>query len=135
MTTKQTYRHIKLLGIIDNTLYLFYEEHKILLPIKIGKVPTVYKGWHEPNIYNTTRRILNLLNVEPKNIKIYQENNDEYYAYLELSASKRLYDIHIKLEDALMVTDMATPILVSESVLGEHGIKVTKKMIEDAINA
>ena len=137
MTVNQTYRQLKILGTVNNTIYLFQKDSKVLLPIKLNnqllKMPKSF--WYFPDIYNTTKRIILSLNVAIVGIKIYQEEKEMFFSYLSLQNSSDSYEINVSLEDALLIKeDSEIPIYATEAVLQKCGIPVTKDLIQKAID-
>ncbi len=115
-----------------STYYLFCSSSRTLLPINIEN-----DGENEktaPTIYNSIKRILFGVGIKVLDIKIYYECDDIFYSYLTVSKDKKKLDINIGFKDAINIAmEIPVPIYVEKSVMDKSGIRITKSMIQEAL--
>ena len=138
-------KNIYLLTIIPNpdryTVYFLRKKELIILPVTIP-----YKGVdiilstnemckdHDPDLFNTTKRIIGSLGARITGIKIYMYKENTFYTYICIENRGKEYDINSDFADALILAIRCnTTILVEEKVLNECGIKVTKELLERSL--
>ena len=69
-------------------------------------------------------------------LKIYLERNDDYYAYLCVESNNKKIDLNINVTDGIKICDVAKkPIYVKDTIIQRNGLKVTKSMIEEALES
>ncbi len=143
------YKRIYLIALVPNsqsnsnayTVYLFEKEEKIVLPVNLAKHEIRYlfkKRGHkfplQQNIYDTTVRILLGLEAKVISVSIYKYQNQKFYAYLNIIHSKNYLEISIKFSDSLKIANrFEIPIFIRRDILLNEGIKVTKKLLKDAL--
>ena len=130
---------------VDNTdsiIYTFYfyeKEDQIVVPIETSqdyanKFLGIHKQNTNPNIYNTFFRLIKSLKLKIKDILIYKSSGGVLYTYLNINYEETLLEINCNFWDALLLSKLfGTKIFMNVEVLKTEGIKVTKKMIRDAL--
>lgn len=114
-----------------STYYLFCRGEKTLMPIE------TYDAYqpHVPSIYNSLKRILVAMGFSVTGIKIYHFCGDKYYTCLTIHNEKNTFDINISFRDGIEIAkETESQIFVKDSILKEYGIKVTKELVQKALN-
>ena len=115
-----------------STYYLFCSSSRVLLPINIENDEKSEEL--APTIYNSIKRILLGTKIKVLGIKIYYECDDIFYSYLTVSKDKKKLDINIGFKDAINIAmEIPVPIYVEKSVMDKSGIRITKSMIQEAL--
>jgi bifunctional DNase/RNase len=112
-----------------DTYYIYSKQEKIILPLDIPIGSSVY-----PKTSDSIRRILAVFSAKISLVKVYGERNETFYTYLQLYQTGKSYDINICLRDAIQLAEsIKCPIYVKKTVLLNSGIRVTKKLLEEAL--
>jgi bifunctional DNase/RNase len=115
-----------------STYYLFCSSSRVLLPINIENDEKSEEL--APTIYNSIKRILLGTKIKVLGIKIYYECDNIFYSYLTILSNGKKLDINVSFRDAINIAlEIPTPIYVKKSVMDKSGIKVTKSMIQKAL--
>jgi bifunctional DNase/RNase len=115
-----------------STYYLFCSSSRILLPINIENSRENEKS--VPTIYDSIKRLLFGAGIKVLGIKIYYECDNIFYAYLTILKDKKKLDINISFKDAINIAkEVSAPIYVKKPVMDKSGIKITKSMIQEAL--
>jgi bifunctional DNase/RNase len=113
-----------------DTYYIYSKQEKMILPLDLPIEQNIY-----PPTSDCMRRIIALFESKVSLIKIYGERDSEFYTYVSLVKSGQIYDISICLRDALQMTEqLKCPIFVKRNILYRTGIRVTKKLLEEALS-
>lgn len=123
------------------TAYLYERTEKILLPIEVSNKDYTQTHSFEPCIYNTFKRTVLGLESDICAIKIYNYIDGIFYAYLSVSTpfyddlnSVENVEISVNISDAIKLAQMfSAQIFVKNRVLINCGIKLTKKLIVEAL--
>lgn len=115
-----------------STFYMFCKETKTLLPVEISG--NLVNNVAVPSIYNSIKRILIVAGYSISGIKIYYEYENTFYTYLTIKKGKISLDINLSFNDAVEISkETSAPIYVNEKILERTGIKVTKKLLTEAL--
>lgn len=123
------------------TIYIFNEEGKIIIPIKTNTwgcesvlLSKQKKKQIHPHIHDTLMRSVIALGGNVLCAMIYKVIDDAFYTYLRILKNNEILDINIRATDAISIALRCDkPILVSESVYKEVGIKVTKELLRRSL--
>lgn len=123
------------------TLYLFQKESRMILPVGLTSddIRRTFRRKNNdsqvnPEIYDTFKRVLLALGAKVICISIYNYAGGKFYTYLNLLVEKRHLEIHVGLADALGIAKTSnSPIFIRHRILEQQGIKVTAKLIKDAL--
>ena len=121
--------------------YLIQKQDKIILPLDIQKTEAVRylksSNSHEfvnPSTHNTVYRIFMGLNIKINNISFYKYDGENFYTYLDEESNNKNIKINVSPIDGLILSKMSNcPIYVKDEILYQTGIKLTEKVLRDAL--
>lgn len=123
------------------TMYFVQKEQKYLLPAEIsqkqaetlfdaGKSPKTY----EPDIYDTTKRLLAGLHAQMISITVYKSLKGTFYVYLNINHDKDALELNVSFTDAVILAQkFDVPIFIKKRILETKGIQVSEKLIKEAL--
>ncbi len=118
--------------------YLFEKSTKHIIPVKISGFTAnaliAPINQYKPNIYNTLKRMVCGLGANFLGITIYRYDSDIFYAYANVEFQNKHLEFNISVDDALNVAkEFEKPIYIKDELLNTCGIKVSKKILRDAL--
>ena len=124
------YKSVKYLTKIENNMfstYYFYEPLDQTI-LSIDTIPI------NPEIITNIERVIIALNSNIFGIKISLCEGDKYYTYLSIAKQKEIVDVLVEPSIACELTKTGDILIcIEEHILKNEGIKVTKKLIEEAL--
>jgi bifunctional DNase/RNase len=143
------YKRVQFIALVPNyysgakhyTLYLFEKEEKVVLPVKVrnqeaifyltGKTPASEVLAH---IYDTVGTLFSCCRAKLVSITLYNYQDGIFYTYLNVVLGQKHLEINARFSDAFVLAKkLKAPIYINHGVLEKRGIKVTKKVIRDAL--
>jgi bifunctional DNase/RNase len=132
----------------QKTFYLFDREQKVLLPLESPLENSTGVAWenqHQSRLpetrgnaistHRTLEMILKAVGARILQTKIYLHQEGVYYTYLMVEQAGRLYEVNIPCTDAVEIARRnKLPIYVTEEILKECGIAITKELLQEALN-
>ena len=128
---------------LQYTAYFYSKNENMILPLWLpndstGQIISAQSGGNSPRplVHDTLRRAINALGGTITGVLIDRYKDDLYYAYIRVKKNNVSYDIDSGLTDALCLALMTgVRIDVNKEILNEYGIKVTKELLEKALNS
>ena len=143
------YKQIFIIAIIPSdiagrkkyTLYLFEKKHKYIIPIEVEQTAAGLllgkrdlNSPNHPSIYNTVKRLVSGLGGKVVSITVYKFENEKFYSYLNVVFQNKHLEFNIHIADAVNIAKrFEAPIFIKTELLEKCGIKVTKKILRDAL--
>ena len=128
---------------LQYTAYFYSKNENMILPLWLpndstDQILSTQSGRISPRplVHDTLRRAINALGGVINGILIDRYKDGLYYAYIRIKKNNVFYDIDSGLTDALCLALMTgVRIDVNKEILNEYGIKVTKELLEKALNS
>jgi len=128
-------------GVKHHTLYLFNKEEQVVLPIEIknmeaimfltGKVGVV---GNTPHLYMFIKALLDFFGAKLVSVTILDCEYNLFCAELNLVVNEKHVKMSIDFTDAFVISRLFdAPLYADHKVLDEHGIKVSKEILRDAL--
>ena len=125
------------------TLYLYEKKEKYVIPVEFDKRAAALflaqpgpnqKNRSYPTVYNTVKRLICGLGANLISVTIYKYENDIFYAYLNVIFQNKHLEFNANICDALNIAKRFNSIIyIKEELLDKCGIKVSKKILRDAL--
>lgn len=143
------YKRVNYIALVPNyykgsnhyTLYLMDRSEKVVMPVKVvdqeavmfltGKI-----GQHpaSPHFYDTFKRLAGCFGAKLVSVTVYSYKDGVFYTYLNFVHKEKHLEVNAKFSDAFVLSRLCnTPLYINHEVLVERGIKVTKRLIKDAL--
>lgn len=130
------------------TLYFYEKESQAVLPIRADAVfAEKFLASYEkekvtdslnPSLFNTVTRIIRALQGYIESITIYKNDSGNFYCYLNISTNEneQIFSVNCSFWDALILGKIfSARVLIDTAVLNLEGIKITKKLLKDALDS
>ena len=110
------------------TYYFFSHKYKALLPVPLCKKSSV------DCLCTCFIKILRCFKICITRVLIYRFDGTKYYSYLMIESSDNTYEMNFELSELLDIHSIFNcPIYIKHDILINNGIRVTKKMVLNAL--
>ncbi len=122
-------REIKVLTSISytafSTVYLYDQKERLLLPVNIS---------NELPSGELLKKTVELLGGELISVQIFNYIEDTFYTNIVIGQNNRLIEVTSDLSNIInVVVNEKLPLMIEEEILVKNGIRITAKLIKDAL--